>query len=354
MSLNLLINQIHEQFSSSRSNVYSDKKRDDHFINIYDVFISIKKLNDENQINTADFSTFKEILYYIISDLQYLDSSTLNVIPYEIVSCLELALNDWISTTNFILTTHLSNSFTDFYFFGNNNSEYFTQINNFLTTKSITTFKYRLIKITLPKTLSRDYLSSVVLYHELGHFIDFEYNFSERLLLKNNPTIDFLNLTLEKQLNHFKEFFADLFAAQYISDASNQYLSEITIDDLDCHTHPKTSERIRVVDKFLKNEDEKIINDFKEILLPFGKELKIRFEEKDSTTSNFFNFVPEIIESDEQLHYIYKTGWTIWKDETNPSFNGIPERQKYQMLNNLIEKSISSFFLLKNWNSIKK
>jgi len=353
MSLNLLINQIEEQFSSSRSNVYSDKKREKHFLNIYEVFSTIKELSKSGSISIPELPTFKQILQYIISDLQYLDSSTLNVIPFEIVSCLELALKDWIDDDNLILSTHLSNDYNDFYFLPNPNREYFNKINSFLSTKSIIKISYRLIKISLPKLLCRDYLSTVALYHELGHFIDFEYNISNRVMLKKHPSFPPTPALVQK-FNHLQEYFADLFAAQYISDASNQYLEDRMIADIVSDSHPKTSERIGVVAKFINNENLEIVNDFNEVLTSLGKQLKIRFEEKDSNTSNFYNFIPEVIENDEQLHYIYKTGWSIWKNTVNPSFLGIPERQKYQMLNNLIEKSISSYFLLKNWNNITK
>ena len=53
---------------------------------------------------------------------------------------------------------------------------------------------HRLIQITLPKVLARDYLSCVVLYHELGHFVDLELYISKKLFLqkyhKINPEND--------------------------------------------------------------------------------------------------------------------------------------------------------------------
>lgn len=349
MSLNLLLNQIAEQFSNSKNNVYSDSKRDQHFSNLHEIFETISRLNSSGLILDVELSTYKQILIYILSDIQYLDSSTLNVIPFEIVSCLELALKDWIDDDNLVLSTHLSNDFNDFYFNPNNNKEYFDSINAFLVSKNIAKIYFRLIKITLPKLLSRDYFSTVVLYHELGHFIDFEYNISQRLLMKKNPSQ--LRPT-SQQLHHYREYFADIFAAQYISNASNQYLEDRTIMDVDCETHPKTSQRVLIVNKFLAGEDcNNIVLDFNEILTPFSKELRIRHLVREATSSNFYNFTPEIIENDEQLHYIYKTGWEIWKDNNHKNFSGIPERQKYQILNNLMEKSISSYFLLKDWKN---
>ncbi|WP_312090044.1 hypothetical protein [Chryseobacterium sp.] len=352
MSVNLLLNQIAEQFSNSRSNVYSDNNRDRHFANLYEVFTSIQQINEDNKILDKDLPIYKQILTYILSDLQYLDSSTLNVIPFEIVSSLELALKDWIDDKNLILSTHLSNDFNDFYFNPNNNKEYFDNVNTFLESQKICKIDFRLIKITLPKLLSRDYFSIVALYHELGHFVDFEFNFSKRVLLKKysssapDPKTD-----INKELNYYQEYFADLFAAQYISDASNLYLLDRSIGDNESFTHPRTSERILLVNKFLAGEDHNgVIKQFQEVLDAFSRELKIRFSFREINKSNFFNFIPEIIENDEQLHYIYKTGWEIWKDNANSNFHGIPERQKYQIINNLMEKSISSYFLVKNWN----
>ena len=348
MSINLLLNQIAEQFSNSRNNVYSDCNRDKHFSNLHEIFESICKINRDGNILDGDLPIFKHILTYILSDIQYLDSSTLNVIPYEIVSCLELALKDWIDDNNLILSTHLSNDFNDFYFNPNINKEYFDRINTFLDSQKISKIDFRLIKITLPKLLSRDYFSTVALYHELGHFVDYEYNISLRLMMKKYP----LQTTPPppKEVNHYQEYFADLFAAQYISDASNLYLEDRSIGDSESVTHPKTSQRVKVVNQFLKGGDfDNIISEFNEILHSFSKELKIRHVKRDVNSSNLYNFTPEIIDNDEELHYIYKTGWEIWKDNTHKSFSGIPERQKYQILNNLMEKSISSYFLLKSW-----
>ncbi|MCT4071848.1 hypothetical protein HZP85_09840 [Elizabethkingia anophelis] len=354
MSLNLLINQIEEQFSNSRSNVYSDKKREEHFANIYEVFSAIKSLNTHGIVLDIDTSNFKLILQSVIlSDLQYLDSSTLNVIPHEIVQCLQLALKDWIDDDNLILSTYLSNNFNDFYFSPFPNKEHFDDVNLFLQAKSIPKIKYRLIRISLPKILSRDYLSTVALYHELGHFVDLEFNFSQRLLFKKLTKGETI-VDQDIAKNHFQEFFADLFAAQYISDASNQYLTDIAGHASASETHPATSIRVEVVDKFLKGERVDIVEEFQEVLSPFNKELKTRFEEKNANETNFYKFTPEVIQNDKQLHYIYKTGWSVWKDTTNPDFSGILERQKYQMLNNLIEKSISSYFLLKGWKDINK
>ncbi|SHL96220.1 hypothetical protein [Chryseobacterium polytrichastri] len=347
MSLNLLINQIDSQFSNSKNNVYSDERREEHFINIYKIFSSIKHLSNTGVILSTDIPVYKQILQYIISDLQYLDNSTLNVIPFEIISCLELALKDWIDDDNLILSTSLSNNFNDLYF--SRNKEFFDHLNIFLSSKSLEQIKYRQIRISLPKILSRDYLATVSLYHELGHFIDAEYNISKRILSKiSKSTI----IADEKSfLNHTAEYFADLFAAQYISDASNQYLYDRTSYDNDSYTHPSTSKRITLVDDFLNMRPSSIIDDFKEIVELVGKKIELRFEEKTISNSNFYKFIPEILENDKQLHYIYKIGWGVWKDNTSTSFIDLPEKQKYQMLNNLIEKSISSYFLLKSWNN---
>lgn len=351
-SIELLLLQLEESFSKSRSNIYSDGKKEKHFIELHRLFIGIKE-GEYSNLKGADLEFHFYILNYIFKGLEYLDNSTLNIIPYEIVSCLERALSDWIRRDDFILVTSLSNRNLDFYFESTDSDEYFHNLNKYISKLYGLKITHRLIKISLPKVLSRDYLSCVVLYHELGHFVDNELNVSKKLLLANhgtdNPTISDVAYVY---YNHTSEYFADLFAAQYINDASNLFLDCIASKNPDSPTHPATSKRITVVDNFLTGQYCQEKDEFNIVLKASGcDELKIRHSEISLNNSDFVDLVPQIIENDDQLHYIFKLGWDFWiGSETNFLQNFRP-RQKYHIINNLMEKSISNYTITEMWNN---
>lgn len=91
--------------------------------------------------------------------------------------------------------------------------------------------------------MSNDYLCNAVLYHELGHFIDQVQNIYppiKSILWANKDKVDcqkyfpyisdsrypepYRQAILQ---NHIKEYFADIFAAQYIRESSFYYLEYI-------------------------------------------------------------------------------------------------------------------------------
>ncbi|MCB0744016.1 MAG: hypothetical protein KDC67_08940, partial [Ignavibacteriae bacterium] len=156
---------MEEAFSKSRSNIYSDHKKENHFKELHNLFCAIKE-SDYKLFSQNDLSAHFDLITYIFKGLEYLDNSTLNIIPYEIIACLEYALEDWIPNNDFIIATSLSNKNLDFYFESYYSREHFEQMNTYIEPRYSLKITHRLIRICLPKVLSRDYLSMVVLYHE--------------------------------------------------------------------------------------------------------------------------------------------------------------------------------------------
>jgi len=352
-TIELLLLQLEESFSKSRSNIYSDNKKENHFIELYNVFKAIKK-SDYGLLKDADLAEHFNILNYIFKGLEYLDNSTLNIIPYEIVSCLEFALADWIKRDDFIIVTSLSNRNLDFYFESSDSEEYFNNLNKYIKSLYKLKITHRLIKISLPKVLSRDYLSCVVLYHELGHFVDNELNISKKLLLNKFGT-DQPN-TSQKTFTYFKhkmEYFADLFAAQYINNASNLFLNYIASNNPESLTHPATSKRISVVDQFLAGKECSEKDEFNQVLTLSGaSKLKNRHENLDISKSDFLDLIPQQINNSHELHSIYKLGWDFWSNSEKNFLKDFKPRQKYHIINNLIEKSISNFTIMETWKKV--
>lgn len=353
-TIELQLRQLEESFSKSRSNIYSDRKKETHFQDIYKLFLKIRD-SDYKNFNSRDITYHVFFLDVIFSNLEYLDNSTLNIIPYEIVSCLEFALNDWVSSDEFIIVTSMSNKMNDFYLKTTLDEEqykiFITGIHHYYNLK----IEHRLIQISLPKILSRDYLSCVVLYHELGHFIDKELNISSKLVFgKFNKTPKDLDTAEKKFYHHKMEYFADLFAAQYVADASSKYLFQISRNNLESDTHPSTSSRIDVTNEFLEEEINDIVNDFNKVLASYNLPiLKKRYEIIEPEESNFQQLYPQQFRTVEELHYIFKLGWDIWNNSDNNFLKNFTSRDKYNIINNLIEKSISNYVVRKNWEETK-
>lgn len=350
-TIELQILQLGETFSKSRSNIYSDKKKETHFTELSKLFNAIKD-SDYRAFDLNEILVHNEILRYIFKGLEFLDNSTLNVIPYEIISCLEFALDDWILDDNFIIVTSLSNRNQEF-FFESENEEFFNNLNSHINFRYGLTITNRLIKIVLPKTLSRDYLSIVVLYHELGHFIDTELHISQKIILNKYGIKPVYSDAENKEYNHCMEYFADLFAAQYINNASNQFLGYISYNSPDSFTHPSTKTRIEVVDDFLVGKSRPEIDVINTALIGSGFDsFKIRHTEINIRKSDFLNLIPQKICSDQELHYIFKLGWDFWNTSETNFLKKFNSRQKYQVINNLIEKSISNYTITKKWQEI--
>lgn len=344
--------QLEEFFSKCRSNIYSDKRKDVFFNELYSVFESIVKTNYLT-FSLPEYEDHRQIFSFLFNGLEFLDTSTLNVIPFELVFCLNKALNDWTKSDDLIIVTSLSNRREDIWFQGWN-EESINNIKQLIKAKYSVNISKRLIRISLPKSLSRDYLSSVVLYHELGHFIDLELNIIDRIYYDKYKKWVLSSNEEEIFYNHFKEYFADLFAAQYINDSSNHYLNHLAYNFEDSKSHPATSKRSLVVENFLNGVSSREIDIIQEGLRKMGlPELNIRHNLINHTKSDFKDLVPQTINNDFELHSIFKLGWDLWLNSENNFLNDFSRRQKYHIINNLMEKSISNYKILESWKLIK-
>jgi hypothetical protein len=268
------------------------------------------------------------------------------------VYCLERALSEWIPGHAYIVVTSLSNALLSYqirYSLAFNTPLYTT-----INTDYKKEFQHRLIQITLPRYYVHDYLANVVLYHELGHFIDKTYRISESVILEmvNNGSIAYLSDEMYQLLSHYMEYFADIFAAQYVGDASNFFLDYIAHKATDSKTHPATDKRIEMVKKFLAGDDSasEIANLKKYTHAITGKTLEIRFE--NLPLDDLDNLLPYELKNEQELHSVFLAGWKAWQRLTeNKLSDDFGNDTAYKVINNLIEKSISNYIVVKNWNS---
>lgn len=351
-SLDLKFLQLEETLYRSRTNSYSDKKKVEHFKELNALFFSLKDLN-LNSLSQIDLGSISLILTYIENDIVFLNDSTLNNIPHELVYCLEKALEDWIDTDKIIISTTLTSKLDEFYFSSSYDQNFLKNLNRYIESIGIDCkISHLLLKMGLPKNCTRDYLANVVMYHELGHFIDSQYNISEKIYIKNFPNdYNLQNKIYDQRFNHISEYFADLFAAQYVSDASNLYLNFIANGNPDYVTHPATSKRINVVNDFLNDINNECVNQINEMLkLICNKSFEKRFQKISIKENCLIKLFPQYFKNTRELHYIFKLGWDFWENYESNILHNFNNKDRYYIVNNLIEKSISNYAITEQWS----
>lgn len=386
----LLLHLAHAKHALERAknNSYSDQRKENYQNQLLLLFDEIEKdveLNLPTLTDAQIYDSHKKHLDFIIKSLQFLDSSTLNQIPYEIVECLRLAMNEWEPTDEFIIVTSLINNAQGFSY------EWWLAIDDNLY-KSIETkyppikFEHRLVQINLPKALSRDYLVAVVLYHELGHFIDMRnslmisliYETLDKIYLNsfsqaeldelkiyfpdlawyinnvNRPDWNLIAHYFTSTLFHFREYFCDLFAAQYVGKSSSLYVTYLGQNNNEhSPTHPSDVNRAKVVTDFLGGQNNLVvtlINNSVQRIKPTT--LQKRYTDVPKT--DFFQLVPTLL-ANNQIHGIFNTGWDLWLTDQaalGAQVNSTEPSRVYTVINNLIEKSIGNFISLNEWRKI--
>jgi hypothetical protein len=388
--LKLHLAQAEFALEKAKNNTYSDKRKEEYQDKLSLLFCEIKKsvANDDTISEAEIYDQYKRHIDFIFKSLEFLDSSTLNQIPYEIVECLDYAMKDWLTSGNeYVIVTSLINNVGGFSF--DPTLAYSETIYNEIKTKYSIEFNCRLVQINLPRALVRDYLSSVVLYHELGHFIDMKFKFTESLtreILDNvtgintidtvevdrllyyfpyltqfrgiNTQLSTTNQYFWATANHLGEFFCDLFASQYISDSSNFYLQYLTEDNRNyTGSHPSTNFRVNVVNDFLNKIDNILVNRINKAIASInGMALEIRSEEV--LMDDFFNLLPANVANLKQLHGLFNTGWKIWLNEQSRLSKSLNDQytapvRLHNVINNLIEKSIANFITQLRWEKAK-
>lgn len=371
--------EVEELISKTRGDSYSDNKKANYHKNLLALFEGIKQ-EDVGAYNEDDIREIRSYLHFIFNCLVFLRDSSLNSIPFEIVRCLNNAMKDWVNNEDFIIVTGLTKDLYAFSFFIDYaRNDFFYQS---IKIRFGIEFEQKLVQINLPITLCKDYISTVPLYHELGHFIEKQFDVAEyaiNQLLQQNYTLDptilkyfpYLNSPMtildgklnDKRLqvfyNHLMEYFCDLFAAQYIGLTSNLYINSISNNTNGAPTHPSDSNREEMVKDFLTGSGNKIIETFNEILYKLTRHNQLTIRYTDLHTDDFYNLIPLIANNDSELHGIFVYGWKVWLDDFQKfepmlgNVSSIPGGKVYQIINNLMEKSIGNYFITNQWKSKK-
>lgn len=366
--LKLHLAEIGNEWATASLNCYSNRKKQYYHQCLGWLFAALMRQKPAS-MNESQRKELKETLDFFSDSLSYLKNSTINAVPYEVIHCLRCAMHDWIpNAEDYIVVTS----------YGDYSIRYklalFDELYERMHTLYGVEFKYRLVQICLPKAHERNYLCNVALYHELGHFVERQSQLHQligHLLLrfKVNSEVqayfsgieheqDFVNLQ-RKYLNYIMEYFADLFAAQYVGDSLMHYLRYIAGEMEDSQTHPSTVKRCQLVTAFLHPSGSpsavlRIISSVTEQITHCRLE---RRNEPLPDREDFYRLLPCEVENEQQLHSLFAVGWDIWLNlgDEFERYNQIPKAiklqplQKFNILNNLIEKSINNFIVLKDW-----
>lgn len=362
--LNLHLSQTEIFIEKSKNYSYSDLDKKKYQENLNLLFLAVKS-SISSTSDPASMFEKQEHLSFICNSLEFLKDSTLSSMPFEVVNCLNEAMHDWIDQ-EFIIVTSLNNNTLAFSYDPTLALEDF--VYQSMDIQYGITFEKRLVQINLPLILSRDYFSLVVLYHELGHFIDLKYRISKIAAIELNSLsdVDFAQYQHylvggknEKEIleDHLAEYFCDIFAAQYIGKSSNYYLQYLTKNsDRASFSHPSTLNRVKIVDDFIHNVDNPIVNFIKKITINRSSRDLIKRHE-DIYSDEFYNFLPLEIDNTKKLHGVYAYAWEIWLQgadnfKANAGLTGeFTYDNAYKVLNNLVEKSIGNYFVVKNWEA---
>lgn len=363
--------QLIRAWKISKYNSYSDEQKQIYHENLSSLFSILKGL-DFDELSESEKIEIRDVMDFFILSLSFLNNSTINSVPYELVECLKYAMKDWMEEQEhdkFIIAT----SYNQYSF---DPTLVTSPMYSVIETKFNINFETKLIQINLPKYLDRDYLANAVLYHELGHFIDQVKTLSPLIEAeiynhyRSNPDCIQYFPRMPKNywevgerlsfLRHIQEYFADLFAAQYLKEASCYYLSYAAKDHPTSATHPSTENRIALINEFLNNgsSSNKVIEIFNEVTeKQTGKNLSVRCSDIDS--GDLLKLIPYEITNKGQLHSLFVKGWNTWINDQerfhkeNNMNETLKPSQIYQIINNLIEKSINNFIVCKQWEKSK-
>ena len=378
--LHLHLSQANKSLQRAKNNSYSDLEKQKYQDSLELLFNKVVDSVEQQHNKTDQFLLeSKRVIDFIYKSLEFLDNSTLNLIPYETVECLKLALYEWIKPDEtYIIVTSLINDVHGFSFdpaLVGVDKQYEIFKRNFGVE-----FKSRLVQINIPRALSRDYLASVAHYHELGHFVDIKYTITSSLaaallkqwgaIVNTTPGIElatyfpFLNeqnysdqLKIQLLQAHFGEYFCDLFASQYVGNSLNMYLSYISEERKTFSiSHPTYALRNQVVRDFLEKKSSYLIFFINSALQGIvNKQLEIRFDKL--SPDDIYHFLPPTLENARQLHGLLSLAWDIWKGDWTPfkenmNMTVLPDKDRvYSILNNLIEKSIGNYIVANKWKA---
>jgi hypothetical protein len=288
--------------------------------------------------------TIRAFAFHVRNAERYLSGSTTKESPYEIEYCLNAALRGR-TKREFLITTALTEN-QNFHFLPSDPWDFIKKTISGYDTRG---FDAVLVQLGVPKIYSHKPLYCIPLYHELGHFVDIEHSVTPLSLLIS-PALPPVTP------RHRAEHFADLFGACYVGTSSIKTLETIAPRAPSSATHPATSDRITLIQRFLASQPDPLIDLFQNALARLGMgPLQTVFQPPD-LKAVFDDIRPYQIADQAELHGIFETAWDYLEDalETRAppwvkpnTGDGEVER----VINDLTEKSIRNMSVKERWAS---
>jgi hypothetical protein len=296
---------------------------------------------------------------------RFLAGSTNKQIPYEVVYAVTKAAEEWFPSKKLLATTSILQE-QNFYFY-KLDPNFFT----ILQTELGMAITFTPLQIALPYMYCHRPLFCTPLFHELGHFADFESKIVETSLIQSPPTSGpdlpglppsaaiAVNSALLAQFQsafvaHRREYFADLFWVMYAGAASIEFLQQFAADQPTSFSHPATNHREAVMRDFLAGNPNQIVDMFQSVLRTRGlPPLAVRG--RPLGLKDVFQEVRPITpKSAEEIYSVFAEAWSFLQGvEQNPTdlWVSIPKRDRERVVNDLAERSIRNRMIMEQWDA---
>lgn len=388
------IHLVEKKLNQSRSDFAEDGRKQSFYNDISELFKKINSINfKEPEWQESHFYIIRFLLSRIYENIEFLNYNSFeDDYQKELIYCLEIILNEWADLTKKDYFIAISYNPT----LGHFEHPDFSQVGlNDLNDKLLISFGHKvilryepkLVQISKPQILFNDFLSSVAVYHELGHAIENQHHIIDELfrdtellekyqldktiqriskldneinpqknigrIIKNysgkKNELDGLRSKVGKLKNHFKEYFCDLFAAQYVEGSLIQYLKydDNSSKDIASYEHPTSKSREDITNSFLNrtgfDESNFIVRKLKEVtLLKTGKALTFRNGKISAKGNPFLIGEPVSIDDPSALHSLFSIGWQAWTDRNHTIHKKYPNPNNcYEVINRLIKETIA-------------
>ena len=94
--LNLSRSQMSLAWAKARHNQYSDTRKQIFHQNLEDLFKAISEFDFTSMTDDEKYEA-RNIMEWFISSVNLLNNNTVNIIPYEMIECLNIASKEWLS-----------------------------------------------------------------------------------------------------------------------------------------------------------------------------------------------------------------------------------------------------------------
>jgi hypothetical protein len=323
---------------------------------------SVLSLQEQMSVPPLDLPLIAEVTESIWRATQFLTGTTSNRVPYEVTFLLREVLLDW-ELGDSIVTTSLNQS-PDFYC-----ERTATAPDALVKQLNIPGLSVsgHLVQMGVPEVFHHMPLLCSPLYHEVGHYIEERDRLvASHFMSYEREFIDAIPSLREFAPEHHPrvakayaiEHFCDLVAASYVGECVSDYIIQWDHETVPQETHPTAADRFEVTRDFLEGKSNPLIELLKGAVATSG--LNVRLEKcymLPEVTECFADVRPAAVESIPQLHGLLPAADAFLKQlRATPStlkdtnIARVPRSQHAHLVNDLIEKSIRNFMIVKAWD----